>query len=136
MSLTTKSLAVIPSLESTTNTIEVTFVEGVAEQLDLYLYLSKSLSDTGIPNIYLWKDSVNNTWPGVALKLHDTDGDGRKIYVYQNVDIEKYQNCIFNLGGNQTSDLKISDALNGNNCFYLSGDDFGSGAWSAPTFLK
>lgn len=123
-------------LEGATNTIEVTFIEGVAEQLDLYLYLSKSLSDAGTPNIYLWKDSVNNTWPGEALKLHLTDDDGRKIYVYQNVDIEKYQNCIFNLGGNQTSDLKISDALNGNNCFYLSGDDFGSGAWSAPTFLK
>ena len=83
----------------------------------------------------MWRGSVNNSWPGEALTKYDTDENGRDIYVYKNVDIEKYENCIFNLGISQTGNLNISDALNGNNCFYLTDNNFDSGEWRAPDFL-
>ena len=88
-------------------------------------YFTNNYRWSGTVKAYVWDSTgVNETpvaWPGAAATFVYTNDLGEDVYSFT-IDTSKYDYVIFNVGSNQTVNLKLSD-FGSNNACYISGQE-------------
>lgn len=118
---TTETVATEPLTTASTEpviTVPTESQEDDKMDTNIKIYFSNNVGWSTV-NAYLYNEAKgvqNAQWPGVQMKLHETNDYGERVYVLD-VDVSEYNRVVFNNGKSQTCNASLSVASSG---FFIS----------------